>query len=140
MNLYDSNREKVCRYDNLVKSLMFSSFFCICKHCFIFAAVFQYAKLLHMLHIILIILAGILTGYILKNVPFIKYVATALSVIIVLLLFFLGVSVGANEQVVNNFVFIGLDAFILTVGGLLGSVLCAWWVYMKFFKKKSSKE
>lgn len=93
-----------------------------------------------MLHIILIILAGIITGYILRNVSFIKYIGTALSVIIVLLLFFLGVSVGANEQVVNNFVFIGLDAFILTVGGLLGSILCAWWAYFKFFKKKSSKK
>lgn len=92
-----------------------------------------------MLHIILIILAGILTGYFLRNASFIKHVGTALSVIIVLLLFFLGVSVGANEQVVNNFLFIGLDAFILTVGGILGSILCAWWVYRKFFKKKSSK-
>lgn len=92
-----------------------------------------------MLHIVLIILVGILTGYFLRNASFIKHVGKALSVIIVLLLFFLGVSVGANEQVVNNILHIGLDAFLLTVGGVLGSILCAWWMYATFFKKKSGK-
>ena len=93
-----------------------------------------------MLHIILFILAGILVGYILRNKGVVKYIGTALGLIIMLLLFFLGVSVGSNEQVVNNFALIGLDAFVLTIGGTLGSVLCAWWVYLSFFKKKKGRK
>lgn len=89
-----------------------------------------------MLHIILFIIVGIVVGYIFRNKSFVKYVGSVLSVIIMLLLFFLGVSVGANEQVVNNFANIGLDAFILTVGATLGSVLFAWWVYKRFFSRK----
>lgn len=93
-----------------------------------------------MLHIILFILAGILVGYILRNKGFVKHIGTALGIIIMLLLFFLGVSVGSNEQVVNNFALIGLDAFVLTIGGTLGSILCAWWVYVSFFKKKKDRK
>ncbi|MEL7600348.1 MAG: LysO family transporter, partial [Proteiniphilum sp.] len=62
-----------------------------------------------------------------------KYTGSLLSVAIMLLLFFLGLSVGSNEQVVNNFTSIGLDAFLLTVGGTAGSLFCAKWVYKKFF-------
>lgn len=87
-----------------------------------------------MLHIILFIIAGILVGYVLRNQHFVQYIGTILSLIIMLLLFFLGVSVGSNEQVVSNFSQIGLDAFILTVGATLGSVFCARWIYVSFFK------
>lgn len=93
-----------------------------------------------MLHIILFILAGILVGYVLRNKSFVKHIGTAVSLIIMLLLFFLGVSVGSNKEVVNNFGLIGLDAFILTIGGTLGSVLLAWWVYVSFFKKKKERK
>lgn len=89
-----------------------------------------------MLSILSIIILGVVVGYFLRHFSTIKHVAAIISVIIVLLLFFLGVSVGANEEVVKNFSSIGLDALVLTVGGTLGSVLCAWWVYTSFFKRK----
>lgn len=89
-----------------------------------------------MLSILLIIISGVVVGYFLRHSSAVKHVGVIISVIIVLLLFFLGVSVGANEEVVKNFSFIGFDAFILTIGGTLGSVLCAWWVYTSFFKRK----
>jgi|AGTN01.1.fsa_nt_gi Membrane protein of unknown function (DUF340). len=92
-----------------------------------------------MLPIILCIVTGILAGYLLRKAPFVKYTGTLLNVVIMLLLFFLGISLGANEQVVKNFAVIGLDALILTVGGTLGSLLCAKWVYRRFFKNKKEK-
>ena len=92
-----------------------------------------------MLHIILIILSGVTAGYFVRNIPQMKYVGVVISLIIMLLLFFLGVSVGANEQVVKNFSSIGLDAFIITIGGTLGTILCAWWVYIRFFKRRKNK-
>lgn len=92
-----------------------------------------------MLNIILIILSGIIVGYFVRNIAQIKYVSAAISIIIMLLLFFLGVSVGANEQVVNNFSSIGLDALLITLGATLGTILCSWWVYSVFFKRKDKK-
>ncbi|MDO5665040.1 MAG: LysO family transporter [Bacteroidia bacterium] len=88
-----------------------------------------------MLNIILIILSGVVVGYFIRKVPQVVHVGTAISLIIMLLLFFLGISVGANEQVVKNFATIGFDALIITLGGITGTILCAWWVYAKFFKK-----
>lgn len=89
-----------------------------------------------MFTIILCIITGILGGYLLRKKDFMKYTGTLLSVVIILLLFFLGVSVGINQQVVTRFVSIGTDAFILTIGGTLGCLLCAKLIYQLFFKKR----
>jgi len=92
-----------------------------------------------MLTIILCIIAGIVAGYLLRKNDFVKHTGSLLSVVIMLLLFFLGVSIGTNEQVVNHFASIGLEAFILTVGGTLGSLLCAKLVYQRFFHRKKEE-
>jgi uncharacterized membrane protein YbjE (DUF340 family) len=96
-----------------------------------------FAKTDVMLPLILLIISGVLIGYLLRRIPQMQNIGTVLNLIIVLLLFFLGVSVGSNEDVLNNFSVIGFDALVLTVGGLLGTLLCAWWVYRTFFKKKN---
>lgn len=88
-----------------------------------------------MLNIIIIILSGVVVGYFVRKIPQARYVGAIISLIIMLLLFFLGVSVGANEQVVGNFSSIGLDALIITLGGTLGTIFCARWVYVRFFRK-----
>jgi len=105
-----------------------------CGNFFLF--LHKFAITYSMLSIFLSIVTGIVAGYLLRNRGFVKYVSTFLSVVIMLLLFFLGVSVGINQQVVNNFATIGMEAFILTVGGTLGSLLCAKLIYRMFFKKK----
>lgn len=92
-----------------------------------------------MLSIVFIIISGIIVGSFLRKTAVSKHIGLVISVIIVLLLFFLGVAVGANEEVVKNFSAIGFDAFLLTVGGTLGSVLCAWWVYEFFFKERNKR-
>lgn len=85
--------------------------------------------------IILFIATGILTGYLLRNSKLIKHNSNMMSGVIMILLFFMGVSVGSNEQVVNNIATIGLDALILTAGGTLGSLFAAKWIYKRFFKQ-----
>ena len=89
-----------------------------------------------MISIILCIVTGILAGFLLRNTGFVKYTGILMSVVISLLFFFLGVSVGNNEQVIRNFGSIGLDAIILTIGATMGSLLCIKWIYDKFFKLK----
>ncbi|WP_455968731.1 LysO family transporter, partial [Butyricimonas virosa] len=50
-----------------------------------------------------------------------------------LLLFLLGITVGANGDVMNNLDSIGLEALLITLAAIAGSVLCAWGVYRFFF-------
>ena len=91
-----------------------------------------------MISIFLSILVGILIGYLLKNYSIIKHSNKLLNIVIMLLLFFLGVSVGNNKDIINNFMSIGIEAFILTVGGTLGSLICAKFIYNRYFKKRSN--
>ena len=92
-----------------------------------------------MLTIFLAIVSGMAVGYIARNIPATRYTGKIIGVLIALLLFSLGLSVGTNEQVIANFRFIGLDAFVIAAAATLGSVLCAAWVYRKFFRKKDKE-
>ena len=60
-----------------------------------------------------------------------------ISYTILLLLFLLGISVGANESIVNNLTTLGGQALLIASAGTLGSVLAAWGVYHFFFKERS---
>lgn len=91
-----------------------------------------------MFTVIGIMVTGILTGYLLRNQAFIKKVNKAITVTIILLLFLLGIAVGANQQIMSNLSVIGLQAGMLSIGGVLGSVVCAWAVY-RFYKKGEGK-
>jgi uncharacterized membrane protein YbjE (DUF340 family) len=92
-----------------------------------------------MLRIFLVIVSGIAVGYLVRNISATRYPAKIIGILIALLLFSLGLSVGTNEQVITNFRFIGLDAFVIATAATLGSVLCAAWVYRKFFRKKNKE-
>ena len=79
----------------------------------------------------MIMLCGIGTGYLLRNrkMSFIGRVITAL---IWVLLFLLGIEVGANPHIVNGLQTLGLEAIVLTIAGSLGSATFAWalWRYV----------
>lgn len=89
-----------------------------------------------MLSVFLIILFGIALGYLVRNIPATKYTGKIINIIIAVLLFSLGLSVGMNEEVIKNFRFIGIDAFAIATAATLGSLLCGVWVYRRFFRKK----
>jgi len=59
--------------------------------------------------------------------------------IIFLLLFFMGVSVGNNQDIMNNLSTIGIQGISLSMVAILGSVLVSWLVYVLFFKKQSNE-
>lgn len=58
---------------------------------------------------------------------------------IYLLLFLLGISVGTNNDILNNLDTIGLNAAIITLGAVAGSVLLAYVVYKLFFKASGNE-
>ena len=82
-----------------------------------------------MIIVISLMVCGIILGYAFKERN-LKFVQKLINYAIFLLLFLLGITVGANEDVMNNLDSIGLEALLIT---LAGSVLCAWGVYRFFF-------
>jgi uncharacterized membrane protein YbjE (DUF340 family) len=87
-----------------------------------------------MLAVFFFILSGVAIGYLTRNRTQLRHVGSTINIIIILLLFFLGVAVGANKQIIEGFATIGMDAFAIAFATTLGSVLCAWFVYTRFFK------
>ncbi len=92
-----------------------------------------------MLTVFTIMLVGIVAGYFLRRIPDIKIIGKLITGFIFLLLFFLGIAVGHNDTIVSNLTTIGLQALIITMGALAGSVLMAWFVYKRFFVKDEKK-
>lgn len=90
-----------------------------------------------MLTVFSIMVAGIIGGYVLRRVPDMKIIGKLISVFIFLLLFFLGIAVGHNEKIVSNLTTMGLQALVITMGALAGSILLAWFVYKKFFSDET---
>lgn len=87
--------------------------------------------------VLAIMILGIGIGLIIGNRPkIIKIVAALTSFSIFLLLFLLGIGVGTNDKIINNLHSIGIQALVLTIGALLGSLICAYFTYNFFFKKK----
>lgn len=91
-----------------------------------------------MIKIVLILFSGIVTGYLLRNRN-LKFIHKCITLFIWGLLFFLGISVGINETLLNNLPVLGLDALIITIGGLTGSLVMAWLIYDRFFSNKSTE-
>lgn len=90
-----------------------------------------------MLTVILIMTTGIIIGYFFRSrKKIIKAINKSTLWIILVLLFFMGVSVGSNHVVMDNLDTIGLRGVQLALATILGSVIMAWLVYQLFFKKE----
>lgn len=83
-----------------------------------------------MLIVILIMTAGIVFGYLIQSRERLVMLFNKSTLgVIFLLLFFMGVSVGGNNEVMSNLDTIGLRGLQLAVATILGSVILAWVVY-----------
>lgn len=93
-----------------------------------------------MLLLLSVMFFGILLGYLLRKRKIEKTVDILTTIAIYGLLFFIGISVGANETIINNFDKIGLNALILTIAAVVGTIFVSFFVYKWFFfKKKTDK-
>ena len=72
-----------------------------------------------------IMLTGMLLGYLLRNKR-LTWIHKAITILIWLLLFLLGIDVGGNESIMKGLHTIGLEALILTLAAVVGSVFAAW--------------
>ncbi len=90
-----------------------------------------------MVAVISIMIAGMVVGYFIRNREVLVKLNDKLTMwSIYLLLFLMGISIGANRTIVGNMASLGVTALIITVGGVLGSLLVAWIGYRIWFKKR----
>jgi uncharacterized membrane protein YbjE (DUF340 family) len=88
-----------------------------------------------MIEILIVMAAGIVFGNFAGRWK--KYLSIndkLLSVSIYFLLFILGISVGINDIIIKNLDKIGLQAALITIASVAGSVAVCWLVYKIFFR------
>ena len=91
---------------------------------------------LTMLTILLIFVAGILTGHFVKKQKVIIKTSNRLTFISVLaLLFLLGYEAGHNPQVQAHFDTIGIKALVISLLSVAGSIVCVF-IYNRLILKK----
>lgn len=91
-----------------------------------------------MLKIVMIMLCGIGTGYLLRNKKM-SFIGRVITALIWVLLFLLGIEVGANPRIINGLQTLGLEAIVLTIAGSLGSAIFAWALWRYVCRKEAGK-
>lgn len=81
-----------------------------------------------MFTVIIIMCAGIVFGFLSRG-RLSGFVRRVITVLIWSLLFLLGVEVGGNPRVVGALGSLGVEAFVVSVAGVLGSAVLAWLLY-----------
>lgn len=94
-----------------------------------------------MFGVMIVMLSGILIGYILRNIRAIPTLVSKINIyIIFLLLFVMGLSVGNNPQVIQGLGTLGLLGIAISVVSIAGSVFLSWIVYRHLFKKEDDQQ
>ena len=89
-----------------------------------------------MFTVISFMLCGVVIGALLRKRDC-SWTSKAITVLIWLLLFLLGVEVGGNTKIIAALPVLGLDAFAISVASTIGSCVCAWllWKYIQKRRK-----
>ena len=82
-----------------------------------------------MFKVVLIALLGVGVGYMLRRLRWLRHVNVTITLTICLMLFVLGVSVGANEVIVRGAWQLGGTALLISVAAILGSAAAGWLVW-----------
>ena len=84
-----------------------------------------------MLKVFIVIVGGFVVGRLFSKYK-LGFVHKAITIIIWLLLFLLGLEVGSNPEVVAGITTLGLKALVISLFTIVGSILTAWllWRYL----------
>ena len=88
--------------------------------------VFLQENNLCMFTVLFITFSGVALGYLARKVEWVKFLPKGITYTIWLLLFFFGMQVGGNDQLISNLDSLGFKALLISVAGVLGSSLVAW--------------
>lgn len=86
--------------------------------------------------IILLILAiSVVAGRLLRRFDCIRVFSGATGWTVFALLFVFGITIGMDRNLVSHFVSLGMQALLVAVAGVVGSVLCAM-LFSKLIKRR----
>ena len=91
-----------------------------------------------MFTVIGIMFLGIGLGYLMRHQS-LSWINKAITILIWLLLFLLGIEVGHNEQIIRSLPTLGLEAFAIALVCVLGSCLAAWALWRHVNNRKEGK-
>lgn len=80
------------------------------------------------------LISGLVVGYIVKGRDMNK-IGKIITILIWTLLFCLGVKVGTDETVVAKLPIIGMEAMLITVGAISGSIFFSWVLWRLLSKR-----
>lgn len=86
--------------------------------------------------IILILAISICVGALFQKFGFLRHIERTTTWTVWLLIFVFGISLGSNEEIVNDFAYFGLEAFLIALAGVIGSVFASWAVGRLIDKNK----
>ncbi len=90
-----------------------------------------------MFYVTLFLIVGILFGFIVrKKLVFIKSIDILTAIIMLIMLFSLGLSLGSDKDVLSGFYSLGLTALLIMLFSVLGSVVVGMIIYRFFFRIK----
>ena len=92
-----------------------------------------------MFTIIGLMLTGMLLGFLLRKQK-LSGIHKVITVLIWLLLFLLGIDVGGNQEIINGLHTIGMEAIVITLAAVLGSVTAAWALWYVLYKRKKEEQ
>ncbi len=85
--------------------------------------------------VLVALILGGLAGYVIREKKaLLRHLEKITFYSVLALLFFLGLSVGANELIIGNLHALGLKAFLISAAAVLGSVAASSLVYRYFFR------
>ena len=87
--------------------------------------------------ILILLILGVIVGFFFSGIKnFNKISEKISSYAIFILLFVMGLSVGANKEIMNNFADLGIKALIISLFAVGGSVFIAWLTWIFIFKNE----
>ena len=92
-----------------------------------------------MFTIIGLMLTGMLLGFLLRKQK-LSGIHKVITVLIWLLLFLLGIDVSGNQKIINGLHTIGLEAIVITLAAVLGSVTAAWALWYVLYKRNKEEQ
>ena len=91
-------------------------------------------------NMLMFIILGLLGLGISRHVPAFKGLEHSISYTIFTMLFIFGITIGANQSLLNNIGEFGIQAAILAICGVLGSLVASFIAYKLFIKKGGLNE
>ena len=88
-----------------------------------------------MLTVVAIMFCGIGVGWLLRHRR-LSFISRVITVLIWVLLLCLGIEVGMNPQVISRLTDLGVEAVVMCLAGMAGSLALAWALWRVVLKKK----